>query len=233
MSAEVEIAGIGVLDASGIAGTAMAPIAFGSDGLRGFKWKQAFAMPNPAYRHLDSFGRCVALATEASGLARVLPEERRRGTALVLESGYGCLQSDLEFAESLLPDSRISPALFPYTLPSTCLGEVAIRHRLQGPLTCLMSGPRVDKDSERIGLVEARRMIVGGEAEGALVCMGDCLLPDQAQRAGVEARMRVVALVLLPAGVAETPVLDWDDWFAHTRPLESLIDHIRRVTSDG
>ena len=52
--------------------------------------------------------------------------ELARRTALVLGTSYGCLHSDVCFARGLEPGGTLRPAVFPYTLPSTCLGEVAI-----------------------------------------------------------------------------------------------------------
>ena len=233
MKPGVEIAGVCALDESGIVGSAIEPTTFDPGGLSLQKWRRLFALPNPAYRHQDLFGRCVSLVTEASGISQVLPEERRRGTALVLATGYGCLQSDLDFTRSLEPEQRISPALFPYTLPSTCLGEIAIRHRLQGPLSCLMGGPGQTDAAEEAGLVEARRLIENGEADAAGVCLGDCLLPEHAEAIDVPARLAVACVVLLPAGVMSSPVVGWGQLLSQGGRVERLLEDLRRGANDS
>lgn len=197
MSAELRIAAVGALDGRGLVGSALEARDFGAGGLPAVRWKQLFALPNPAYRHLDLFGRCVCLATEAAGLARALPDALRRDTALVLATDLGCLQSDLDFAHSLQPGERVSPAVFPYTLPSTCLGELAIRHRLQGPLLCLMPGEA--PPGLGLGLLEARRLVLRGEARAAVVCLGDCVTEERAREVDVSGRVAVASVILARA----------------------------------
>lgn len=233
MSAALRVVGVGVMDEHGLVGSKRPPTEFGSEGLRGVKWKEQFALPNPAYRHLDLFGRCVALATEASGLAKLIPEDDRSSTALVLATDYGCLQSDLEFAESLQAGARIAPALFPYTLPSTCLGEVAIRHRLQGPLMCLMAGSAGEGSSASAGLVETKRLIDEGEARAAVLCLGDCLEEERAAALGLEARLAVAALVLMPESSGAESCIDWDVLSKERRPVEWLMAGLREEHSRG
>ena len=95
----------------------------------------------------------------------------RPRTAILLASSLGCLHADLRFQASLAPGAELEPAVFPYTLPSTCLGDLAIRHALMGPTLSLTTAPGLEED----GLAEAGRLIDLGEACGALVCLGDVL----------------------------------------------------------
>jgi hypothetical protein len=230
------IAAVGALDARGLAGSALAPRDFGAGGLAALRWKTLFALPYPNYRHLDLFGRCICLATEAAGIARVLPQEQRRDTALVLATRLGCLQSDLDFAQSLQAGQRVSPAVFPYTLPSTCLGELAIRHRLQGPLLCLMPGAQDPRSGERIGLVEARRLVAGGEARAAVVCLGDCLTEERAREVDLPARVAVASVVLVRTEdlAPETrPPVELAALEAAEAPAEWLLSVLRFADSGG
>jgi hypothetical protein len=232
MSSGLRIAAVGALDARGIAGSVLEPTDFSGDGLLSVRWKQLFALPNPAYRHLDLFGRCVCLATEASGLARALPEALRRDTALVLGTRLGCLQSDLDFAHSLQPGERVSPAVFPYTLPSTCLGELAIRHRLQGPLLCLMPGA-VGPDTykaEGLGLIEAQRLVARGEARAAVVCLGDCLTEEHAVAVDVPGRVAVASVTLVREEdlIEELdPLFELQELMEHPAPAERILAGLR------
>jgi 3-oxoacyl-[acyl-carrier-protein] synthase II len=48
--------------------------------------------------------------------------------------GYGCLNTDFDYFDTVLPDDGVgaSPGFFSYTLPSSFLGDVAIRYGLTG-----------------------------------------------------------------------------------------------------
>jgi len=135
--------------------------------LRDAKAPWVFARPFPEFRRLEALGRFVCLAVEA------LDMEFPQGTALVFASTFGCLHADRLFEASR--HGVIRPALFPYTLPSTCLAELAIRHRVMGPTLCLSVAPGDD----RTALAEARRLLAAGEAEAAVVLVGDVVPPDQ------------------------------------------------------
>jgi hypothetical protein len=70
------------------------------------------------------------------------------------------MTTDIEFLREL------SPATFTYTLPSSVIGEVCIRHKLRGPGLCLMS-----EATDGRGIVEeAVERLVMGEAE-AMLCL--------------------------------------------------------------
>ncbi len=210
MSASIRIAGLGLVDEGGLVGTACEARSFEQGGIAKARWKSLFPLPNPAYRHLDLFGRCVCIASEAAGVGRALADELRRDTALVLATRHGCLESDLHFAAGLAPGERVSPAVFPYTLPSTCLGELAIRHRLQGPLLCLMRGDDSLQATRKSGLREARRLLERGEARAAVVCIGDCLTAERGAQVDLPERIGVASVVLV-AGGPEVPELDGGD----------------------
>jgi len=123
-----------------------------------------FARPFKDFRRLDALARFVCLAAEALGVD--FPTD----TALVLDTAMGCLHSDRRFEKSL--HEVIKPAVFPYTLPSTCLGELAIRHSITGLSLCLTT------PDCSAGLEEAGRLLDLGEAAAALVCRGDVVPPE-------------------------------------------------------
>jgi len=181
----MRVSSLGVADARGVAGDARPGVLWsdlGVDATGGRpSWKRVFEAPFPEFRRLDPLSRFACLAVEAAGLAR-LPEADRRDTALVLATTLGCLHADRRFARSL--EGVVQPAVFPYTLPSTCLGELAIRHRLEGPNLCLTTAP----GDESRGIAEAALLLDGGEARAAVVCLGDVVPED--------GLLRLVALVV-------------------------------------
>lgn len=185
----VGVGAVGVADAVGVAGTLPVRVAWKELGVdpagRAIPWKRLFRTPFPEFRRLDPLSRFCCLATEAMGIdARLSPADRPR-TALVLATTHGCLHADLRFAQGL-GEACVEPALFPYTLPSTCLGELAIRHGLSGPALCLSVGA----GGEGAGIREARALVEIGDADAAVVCLGDAL-PGE--------RLALAALLLVRA----------------------------------
>ncbi len=164
--------GIGLVDASGVSGTILPHVPWWMEGdpLRTpGVFRRLFGRSDPTYRRIDRMSRALVLAAEASGVARFSADERAE-TAVVLETARGCLESDLEFSAALGTGTVLGP-LFPYTLPSTCLGEVALRHGLRGPTLCLStaSGPTGS------ALWQARALIEEGEATHAVAACVEVL----------------------------------------------------------
>jgi 3-oxoacyl-(acyl-carrier-protein) synthase len=198
------VAAAGVADETGVAGTGGARVRWeeaGADPRARIRWRSFFDEPFPDFRRLDPLSRFCCLAAEAARPGDHLDEARRRDTAIVLATTLGCLHADVRFAAGLEREAEIEPAVFPYTLPSTCLGDVAIRHRLTGPTLCLAAADR----DEQVGLREAARLLALEEASAALVCLGDVL--PRAEGTGVEPRLRLAALLLLPEASPPTDPL--------------------------
>jgi 3-oxoacyl-(acyl-carrier-protein) synthase len=198
------VAAAGVADENGVAGTGGTAVRWeqaDTDPRERIRWKRFFDEPFPDFRRLDPLSRFCCLAAEAARPGDHLDEARREDTALVLATTLGCLHADVRFAAGLEGEAEIEPAVFPYTLPSTCLGDVAIRHRLTGPTLCLAAA---DGD-EPLGLREAVRLLALEEAAAALVCLGDVFF--RAETPGVAPRLRLAALLLLPEPPAPTDPL--------------------------
>ena len=53
-------------------------------------------------------------------------------TAICVETELGSLTTDVDFQRSLR-DDVVQAGIFPYSLTSTSLGEVALRYQLRGP----------------------------------------------------------------------------------------------------
>lgn len=208
----------GLLDDAGLVGTGRVRLDT-PDLLSGGKlrWKAFFPeRPNRSFRRLDRLSQAAILAAEACGLDDLLEDACREETATVLGSRSGCLEADLRFADSLAPGHDVQPAVFPYTLPSTCLGELAIRHRLSGPTLCLSGDPAQAID-------EALAMLAAGDAQAALVCLGDVTRADDEP----EPRELRVATVLL--GPSQHPALPTPAEL-RSDPLELLATRLRGAT---
>jgi len=93
----------------------------------------------------------VGRALRAAGLLR-----EKAGKLLVTGSGgligatrYGCLATDLAFAETLNAGLNLaSPTLFSYTLPNIALAEAASHYGLTGPVYSLFSGDPGEAEAE-------------------------------------------------------------------------------------
>ncbi len=121
----------------------------------------------------DRFGRMDAMSKYAVAVVEMLglpPAPEKSGwtdIAISLGTELGSLGVDVEFLQSMEEPRGASPRLFAYTLPSTAIGEIAIRHRISGANICVAGG----HDSGLLALMEGVGMIECGEAD-ACVCIG-------------------------------------------------------------
>jgi len=148
-------------------------------------WPQDAATPprlrwsTLSQRPFDRFGRLDLLCKAAVAAAEMLelpvpePGESRPDTALVLGTDLGCIDVDLRFCRSMAEEGGASPKLFSYTLPSTALGELAIRHQVTGPNLCLSAGP----GSGLLALWEGAKLLLAGEARCCIAIGAEAAAP--------------------------------------------------------
>lgn len=95
-----------------------------------------------AFRHLDiqypKFFKMDGLSKLAFlGAEILIPTEKNseteNNTALVLSNRSSSLDTDLKYQKTITDKEAYfpSPAVFVYTLPNICLGEISIRHQLK------------------------------------------------------------------------------------------------------
>lgn len=142
-----------------------------------------------------------ALLVAQRALARAeIEADGARAIAVVVGTALGCAEVNERYHRGLVERGAegASPILFAQTIPSAPTGEVAIALGVRGHATTVMAG----RASAVAAIVEARRAITLGRAEGALVIAGDTLGPDRvrlrSERAQPAAAEAVVALVLEP-----------------------------------
>jgi 3-oxoacyl-(acyl-carrier-protein) synthase len=191
------VVALGLADAQGVAGTGGVRAEWSELGVEapgtGRTFRRLFHAPDATFRRLDRPSRALVLAAEAAGLGSVLPDDARRTTAIVVETERGSLDTDLHFMAGLA-QGVVAGAMFPYTLASASLGEVALRHRLRGPAICLS----ITAEQRGDALREAIRLLEDGEARFALACSVEALA-DPCHGAGQA--LRAVAVLL--AGPSE------------------------------
>ena len=216
----MRIVAAGIADERGVHGTSGLALdweAAGIDPLGDpFPWERIAPGTSKGYRRLDRVSRLACLAAEAAAPDAHLGPTQREETALVLGSTYGCLDKDLRFERSL-HTTEVASGLFPFTLPSACLGILAIRFGLRGPTHCLSTAP----DELNQAIDEARSLIEGGEAAAALVCLGDCLPDSEAATLGVDPRLTFTAFLMTPGQLSTSGDAEMSGRVARTGAAES------------
>ena len=132
-------------------------------------WSSMFSSTCSRFGRMDPLSKLGLMAVELldPGFAD-MTDEQKTDIGVCMISPCGSLSTDIEFLR------EISPSIFIYTLPSSVIGEVCIRHRLRGPLLCLMS----EENTERSIVDEASERIAMGEATSMLCLSCDAGSPD-------------------------------------------------------
>lgn len=134
---------------------------------KAWRWRLFSEEPFDRFRRLDALSKRAMAATELLGIAP--PPEGTKWTdiGVVLATREGCRETDIAFIESMKLPGGGSPKLFSYTLPSTAIGEVAIRNKLCGPNLCVLP----IGDTGAVALWEGVHGILSGEMRSC-VCLG-------------------------------------------------------------
>jgi 3-oxoacyl-[acyl-carrier-protein] synthase II len=97
--------------------------------------KSVFEKPFQHFGRMDEFSRlglaAIACALKDAGLDE---RTRMRDMGILASTVYGCLQTDIDYFDTVMPgdEQSPSPALFSYTLPNCFLGEAACHFGLTG-----------------------------------------------------------------------------------------------------
>ncbi|WP_166921479.1 beta-ketoacyl-[acyl-carrier-protein] synthase family protein [Flavobacterium poyangense] len=91
-----------------------------------------FDIQYPKFFKMDALSKLAFLASELL-LSPIITTETENNIALVLANKSSSLDTDVKYQESISnkDDYFPSPAVFVYTLPNICLGEISIRHQLK------------------------------------------------------------------------------------------------------
>ncbi|RZJ35240.1 MAG: 3-oxoacyl-ACP synthase [Flavobacterium sp.] len=83
----------------------------------------------PKFFKMDNLSKLAFLGAEILLKDREIPSD----TALVFANRSSSLDTDVQYSKSIADktDYYPSPAVFVYTLPNICLGEISIRHQLK------------------------------------------------------------------------------------------------------
>jgi 3-oxoacyl-(acyl-carrier-protein) synthase len=130
------------------------------------------------FGRLDLCSQLAVLAVEKLGIDFAPLPRERIGICLAVKAGS--LATDIEYWKGRDAVGGASPTLFAYTLPSSALGEIAIRHHITGPGLCFFG------DDDCL-VEEAERLIAAGEADACLCVACKVITPEVAEMLGIPA----------------------------------------------
>jgi len=93
---------------------------------------QNFEINYPKFFKMDSLSKLAFLGAELL-LKNEINTEKENNIAIVFANNSSSLDTDVKYQNSISdPENYFpSPAVFVYTLPNICLGEISIRHQLK------------------------------------------------------------------------------------------------------
>jgi hypothetical protein len=91
-----------------------------------------FDIQYPKFFKMDALSKLAFLGAELL-LSPITSSQEENNIALVLANKSSSLDTDVKYQESISDKENYypSPAVFVYTLPNICLGEISIRHQLK------------------------------------------------------------------------------------------------------
>ena len=148
----------------------------GCSGPDQLRWRMISDSPFDRFGRLDLLSKSALAAVEMLQLAIPAIEVTHPDMGISLGTQFGSFEVDAGFFRSKKGPGGGSPLLFPYTLPSTSIGEIAIRYRVMGPNTCFLAGP----ESGLLALWEGVHLVEGGEVNSCICvgCDGILSVPD-------------------------------------------------------
>ncbi|MEO8235343.1 MAG: 3-oxoacyl-ACP synthase [Flavobacterium sp.] len=93
---------------------------------------QHFDMNYPKFFKMDNLSKLAFLAAELL-LKNEINEAKENNIALVFANKSSSLDTDVKYQNSISDKENYfpSPAVFVYTLPNICIGEISIKHQLK------------------------------------------------------------------------------------------------------
>lgn len=115
----------------------------------------------PKFHKMDNLSKLAFLAAEM-----ILKDEDHSRTALVLANRSSSLDTDFKYQESINSEENYfpSPAVFVYTLPNICVGEISIKHKMQTENAFFV----LDELDEQFLNDYAEQILLSGKAEKVL-----------------------------------------------------------------
>jgi 3-oxoacyl-(acyl-carrier-protein) synthase len=146
------------------------------------------------FGRMDLLSQLALLSVELLGINFETMDSSRVGVCLAVSAGS--LPTDIEFWKGRKEVGGPSPTLFAYTLPSSAIGEIAIRYRLTGPNLCFVG-------SDTMLVPEARDLIERQEVDCCVCVACDVITVAASEllRMTPKAQARAVFLMRGTSGV--------------------------------
>ena len=119
----------------------------------------ATAKMGSRFGRMDLLSQLALLSVESLGIDFETMDRSRIGVCMSVCAGS--LATDIEYWKGRKQVGGPSPTLFAYTLPSSAIGEIAIRYRLTGPNLCCVG-------ADAMLVAEARDLIKRNEVDSCL-----------------------------------------------------------------
>lgn len=115
----------------------------------------------PKFHKMDNLSKLAFLASEM-----ILKDKDHSKTALVFANKSSSLDTDFKYQESINSQENYfpSPAVFVYTLPNICVGEISIKHKMQTENAFFV----LDEFDEDFLNAYAKQILQSGKAEKVL-----------------------------------------------------------------
>jgi 3-oxoacyl-(acyl-carrier-protein) synthase len=140
------------------------------------------------FGRMDLPSQLALLSVESLGIDFETLDRSRIGVCMAVRAGS--LSTDIEYWKGRNNPGGPSPTLFAYTLPSSAIGEIAIRYRLTGPNLCFVG-------TDAMLLAEARDLVERGEANGCLCVVCDVITSAASEVIDVPPKVQARAAFLV------------------------------------
>ncbi|WP_419869590.1 3-oxoacyl-ACP synthase [Chryseobacterium sp. CT-SW4] len=116
----------------------------------------------PKFHKMDNLSKLAFLSAEMV----LKDQEDNSKTAIVFANRSSSLDTDFKYQESINSQENYypSPAVFVYTLPNICVGEISIRHQMRTENAFFV----LDHFDEEFLHTYSRRLLESGKAEKVL-----------------------------------------------------------------
>ena len=124
--------------------------------------------PSSKIRRAPRYTRmAVSAATQAKIDANLSDDQDKTRVGTIFSSGFGFLESTLEFSDSILPGKPdlVSPILFSYSVANACVGQICILNGFTGFSTLLTAGDPLEYSSILLSTDKADVIFCGATDE--------------------------------------------------------------------
>jgi 3-oxoacyl-(acyl-carrier-protein) synthase len=147
----------------------------------------ATAKMGTRFGRMDLLSQLSLLSVESLGVDFEILDRSR--IAVCMSVTAGSLATDIGYWKGRNDVGGPSPTLFAYTLPSSAIGEIAIRYHLTGPNLCFVG-------MDAMLLAEARDLIERNEADGCVCVACDAITAAVSKLLRVPAKTQARAAFL-------------------------------------